>query len=188
MIVRTTRAKVGHRQAPMQEKARLEEAGLFVCCVTRSRRRPRLKAYRGNGCPTCALFVAMVRARLKPSRLLVAALVAVHVAVAGHGFLLDVATGAKTALIAVVFASLVQTLRRHALLRSPRSILALEIHDREKAAIRMRRGDWRDARTLHLVRHPVAGRARRGGGRHPGSRTTCCSCAITWTLKISGDR
>ena len=90
----------------------------------------------------------MVRTRLKPSSSLAAVIVAVHAAAGVTVFPLDVAAGSKAALIAAVLASLAHALRRYALLRSPRSILALEVHDREKAAILTREGDWRDARIL----------------------------------------
>jgi toxin CptA len=90
----------------------------------------------------------MVRVQLKRSRLLAVSLTLTHCAAAATVFPLDAGIQAKAALIASVIVSLVRVLYRHALLRSPRSVVELEIHDQEKAAIRTRRTAWRDARIL----------------------------------------
>ena len=90
----------------------------------------------------------MVRTHLKPSRLIAVIFTLVHSAAAATVFPLDTGIEAKAALIALVIASLIHTICGYALLRSNRSIAELEIHDREKAAVRTRATDWRDARIL----------------------------------------
>ena len=95
-----------------------------------------------------ARSIPMIRIRLKPSRLLGVTLTVVHLAAAATVFPLDSPVATKVVLIGVIVASLAHALRRHALLRSLRSILDLEVHDREHAAIRDRTRDWRDARIL----------------------------------------
>lgn len=90
----------------------------------------------------------MVRARLSPSCLLTATLTLVHCAAAATVFPLDVRPEYQATLITLVIASLGHALYHYALLRSSRSIIELEIHDREKAAIKTQGTDWRDARIL----------------------------------------
>jgi toxin CptA len=112
----------------------------------------------------------MIRTRLKPSRLLTAVLTLVHCATAATVFPLDLGFEAKAALIATVLVSLAYALYRHAVLRSRRSIVELEIRDRENAAIRTRREDWRGARILPtscVTPSLTVLNLRVGGGRFP---------------------
>jgi toxin CptA len=90
----------------------------------------------------------MVRAQLHPSRLLAASLLLVHLAAATTVLPLDVSPELKTSLLALVAASFAHTLRLHALLRSRHSIVELEIHDSERAAVRIRMAEWCDAKIL----------------------------------------
>jgi toxin CptA len=90
----------------------------------------------------------MVRANVRPSRLLAVVFTLIHSATAATVLPLDVAIEAKAVLLALVIASLVHTLYRHALQRSDRSIIELEIQDRERAAVKTRGAEWRDARIL----------------------------------------
>jgi hypothetical protein len=90
----------------------------------------------------------MIRASLRPSRLLAAGLVLAHTAAAATVFPLEVDVTWKALLAAAILASLVRGLHRHALLRSSGSIVELEIHDREYACVRTLGGEWREARIL----------------------------------------
>lgn len=90
----------------------------------------------------------MVRARLKPSRLLSTIFTLAHCAAGATVFPLDVSVELKTALLAVILVSLAHSIHRDALLRSRHSIVELELYDKERAAIKLAGSDWQDARIL----------------------------------------
>jgi hypothetical protein len=90
----------------------------------------------------------MVRASLVPSRRLAAVLSLVHAAAVGAIVPLDMPLAIKIGLVLAVVVSLVHSIRRHSLLRSKRSVIAIEVSDRHAAAIQGRDGVWHDARIL----------------------------------------
>src|SRR5687768_275067 len=93
-------------------------------------------------------FRPMVRTSLRPSRLLATVFACVHLAAAATLHPLAMPLELKTGLVAIVAASLACALRRYAYLRARLSIVELQISDRERAAVRMREGDWVDAEIL----------------------------------------
>ena len=90
----------------------------------------------------------MVRAPLRPSRLLATVLVLAHAAAVATVFPLQIPLEWKAALLVAIATSLVRSLRRDALLRSPHAIVELEVSNRERASMRTRSGEWRSARIL----------------------------------------
>jgi hypothetical protein len=90
----------------------------------------------------------MVRAALAPSLRIGAVLVIAHVAAACALVPLDAPLALKAALAFVIAASLVGCVRRHALLRAKRSVLAIEVKDQQAACVLGPDGAWRDARVL----------------------------------------
>jgi toxin CptA len=90
----------------------------------------------------------MIRACLRPSRRIGAALAVCHVAAAAAAISLDVPLSIRTALALAVAASVVHSVCLHALLKTNRSVLAIEVKDRHTAAVQGRDGAWRDARIL----------------------------------------
>ena len=90
----------------------------------------------------------MVRASLKPSRLLVAGFAAVHLGAAAILIPIDLALELKIAVAAAVTTSLCHSVWRYALLRSSRSIVGVEIVDQENGALCTRDGDWDPAKIL----------------------------------------
>lgn len=90
----------------------------------------------------------MIRARLKPSCLLAAALLLVHAGAGATILPLDIPFEAKLALLSLVAFSLVRLVRHHALLRTPTAIVEIEVHDQARAAVRAGAGRWLDATIL----------------------------------------
>jgi hypothetical protein len=90
----------------------------------------------------------MIRACLEPSRPLAAALLLIHAVAIGAIVPLELPLAIKVALALAVAASLVHSIRRHALLRAKKSVLAIEVRDQHTAAIQSRNRVWCDARIL----------------------------------------
>ena len=90
----------------------------------------------------------MLRAHLKPSRRIGAALAVCHATAVAAVLPLDVPLSLRAALALAVAASAVHSVRRHALLRAKRSVLAIEVRDRHTVAVQGRDGTWLDARIL----------------------------------------
>ncbi|HYC46314.1 MAG TPA: protein YgfX [Burkholderiales bacterium] len=90
----------------------------------------------------------MVRIELRPSPRLAAVLVAAHLFAAAALAPLDLPWWFKLAGALVVCASLVRSLRCHALLRSRAAIMQVDLREGDRAAVRMRGGDWLKARVL----------------------------------------
>lgn len=90
----------------------------------------------------------MLRVQLRPSRRLALVLVTAHVCAAGTLIPLDVPLWSKVAGAIAVVASLVVSLRRHALLRSSGSVTAVELRGGDRAAVHLRTGACLDARIL----------------------------------------
>jgi toxin CptA len=90
----------------------------------------------------------MVRVQIRPSRLLAMTFALVHIGASVTVLPLDVPLEAKLALFILIAASLTQSLWHHAVLRARASIIELEVHDQERAAVRTRTGEWVDANIL----------------------------------------
>jgi hypothetical protein len=90
----------------------------------------------------------MTRFTVKPSRLLCAIFTAAHVAGACLVFTLQIEMALKAALSALVVASLVHALLRHALLLTRGAIVAAKIYDNENATVLLRSRKQLDATIL----------------------------------------
>ena len=90
----------------------------------------------------------MVRATLKPSRTIAVALVLAHALAATTVMPLELSLSAKAALILVLGLSMFHAIYRHALLRTTRAVVAIEVKDQCTAVVEGRDGSWRDARIL----------------------------------------
>jgi hypothetical protein len=90
----------------------------------------------------------MVRASLKPSRFLAAVLASVHSAAGASLIPLDIAPGIKLAIAAAIMLSFAHALWRYVLLKSRRSIVAIELADCENVAVQTKDGVWRSGRVL----------------------------------------
>lgn len=90
----------------------------------------------------------MVHACLKRSARLAAVLLFAHAVAAATIVPLDIALPIKAALALALVASLVCSVCRHALLRAPRSVIALEVRDQQRAAVQGRDDEWHDARII----------------------------------------
>ncbi|MGZ5119034.1 MAG: protein YgfX [Burkholderiales bacterium] len=90
----------------------------------------------------------MVRASLKPSRFIAAALASVHSAAGASLVSLDLALGLKLAIAAAIMLSFAHALWRYALLKSRRSITAIELADRENVTLQTNDAVWRGGRVL----------------------------------------
>jgi toxin CptA len=90
----------------------------------------------------------MVHASLQRSRTIAVSLCLAHTAAGVILVLLDVPVWSKVALAFVLVLSVLHATCRHALLRTNRAVLGIEIKDRETAAVLCRDGRWRDARVL----------------------------------------
>ena len=90
----------------------------------------------------------MVRVSLKPSRRLAALLICAHLAAAAALIPLDLSPWAKIAIAAAVAGSLWHALRLHALQRNAASVTELVLHAGDRAAVRVRSGDWVEGRVL----------------------------------------
>jgi hypothetical protein len=75
----------------------------------------------------------MLRAHLQPSRRIGVALAVCHATAVAAVVPLDVPLSLRAALALAVAASAVHSVRRHALLRAKRSVLAIEVRDRHTA-------------------------------------------------------
>jgi toxin CptA len=90
----------------------------------------------------------MVRAALRPSRLLAVTFAAVHVASAATLLPLALSVELKLACAVLMAASLIHSIRRHALLRGRRSITAIAIENQENGAVCAADSEWHDAKVL----------------------------------------
>jgi toxin CptA len=90
----------------------------------------------------------MLRIAIMPSRYLAAALAAVHMGAASAALLCPFDWRLRAVLVAFVAASLLLSLRRHAALRSPQSIVAVEISGDGGWTYCLRDGTWREAELL----------------------------------------
>jgi toxin CptA len=90
----------------------------------------------------------MLRVTLQSSRYLTAALASVHLAAALTLIPLELGLHAKAALAVAIAASLAHCLWRYSLLKSRLSVIAIELTDRENAAVQFTDGLWREARVL----------------------------------------
>jgi toxin CptA len=90
----------------------------------------------------------MVRASIRPSRLLTALVLLSHVTAGALVILLQVGIEWKTAMAAAIVASLAGSLWRYAFLRAGGSIVEVRVDHREGGAVRMRTGGWRGADIL----------------------------------------
>jgi hypothetical protein len=82
-----------------------------------------------------------------PSMQLAVALVAVHLGAAALLWVVPLATPAQALLTLALAASLVHLMARDALLRAPRSIVALEIRD-DAVSLQVRNGEWLEGEVL----------------------------------------
>jgi toxin CptA len=82
-----------------------------------------------------------------PSMQLAVALVAVHLGAAALLWIVPLALPAQALLTLALAASLAYLLARDALLRAPRSIVALEIRD-EAVSLQVRNGEWMEGEVL----------------------------------------
>ena len=89
-----------------------------------------------------------LRVHLRPSRSLAAALVAAHVASACALIPLDLATGVKLAIAALLALALARTLWCTVLLRDPRAVVAVALLEEECVEVMTRDGEWHQARLL----------------------------------------
>ena len=90
----------------------------------------------------------MLRVTLKPSRSLAAVLTLAHSAAAATVIPLETPLWAKSLLALAILASLARALFRHALLRSPGSLRAIELRENDETAVQTRDGAWHEARIL----------------------------------------
>jgi toxin CptA len=90
----------------------------------------------------------MLRVTLKPSFSLAAVLTVAHAAAGATLVPLHVPGWTKGALALAVAASFVHALLHHVLLRSPRSLCAIELHEEHDAAVQTRDGSWHEAQVL----------------------------------------
>ena len=90
----------------------------------------------------------MVRANLRPSRLIAVALSAVHAGAAATLLPLDLPMPLRIAGVVAIVANLAHALWRHWLLRGRRAIVMIEIIDQRNGAICGRDGIWHDAKVL----------------------------------------
>ena len=90
----------------------------------------------------------MLRVTPKPSPALAIILTVAHTAAAGTLVPLDLPAWAKVILGLAIVASLAHALLRHALLRSPGCLKAIEFRDNDCAAAQTRDGTWHEARVL----------------------------------------
>lgn len=93
----------------------------------------------------------MVRVTLKPSRQLAIALTGAHLGAAATLFPLDIFLWTKLGFAMVVAISLAATIRRHALLASRTAVVAVELHELDRAVLQTRNGLWHDARLLETT-------------------------------------
>jgi toxin CptA len=90
----------------------------------------------------------MVRARLRPSRLLTTMFVLVHASAAAVLCTVVLPLEVTLAIGVAIAASLLHALWRHALLRSRGSLVTVEIRNRSEAAVKRKDGEWHDAEIL----------------------------------------
>jgi toxin CptA len=90
----------------------------------------------------------MLRVALIPSSSLAVVLAIAHAAAGATLVPLDLPIWTKAALAIAVAASFVHALLRHALLRSPRSLHAIELGEEHEAAVQTRDGNWHEAQVL----------------------------------------
>lgn len=90
----------------------------------------------------------MARATLKRSRYLTAALGCAHLSAFATLIPLELALQSKLLLSLAIVASLAHSLWRFAFLRSPRSVIALELKDRETAIVQQGDETWHEGKVL----------------------------------------
>jgi toxin CptA len=90
----------------------------------------------------------MLRVLLRRSRYLTTVSMGVHIGAAATLIPLQLPLPAKLAIALALGLSLAHSVRRCASLSSPRSIVALELTDREHGSIQFARGAWCEARVL----------------------------------------
>lgn len=90
----------------------------------------------------------MLRLELTPSRSFFAAATGAHVAALAAVVPLEIPSAIKAGLAVLIFVSLGITLRRHAFLAAPGSVVCLEIRDSSAVAVLTRRGSRYDAHIL----------------------------------------
>jgi len=90
----------------------------------------------------------MVHASVRSSRIIASVLLIVHTGAAAILIPLDLPLWWKTAVGAAIAASLLHSICQHALRRTRRGVVAIEVRDQCAAAIAGRDGSWRDARIL----------------------------------------
>ena len=89
----------------------------------------------------------MLKAKLRPSWTLAAILAVAHGAAIAAVVAVEMPLWITFVAIAALFANLVVELR-HALLRMPDSVVALEVNSDDALAIHLRRGGWRECEVL----------------------------------------
>ena len=90
----------------------------------------------------------MLRVTLRPSFSLAAVLTVAHAAAGATLVPLQLPGWTKGVLALAVAASFVHALLHHALLRSPRSLRAIELREEYEAAVQTRDGNWHEAQVL----------------------------------------
>ena len=90
----------------------------------------------------------MIRVTLKRSRSLAVLLTAAHIAAIATLLPLDLPIWARVSAVLAIVASLVRSVFRHALLRSSRCLCAIELREKDEAAVQIRDGTWHAARVL----------------------------------------
>ena len=89
----------------------------------------------------------MPKAKLRPSWTLAAILAVAHGAAIAAVVVVEMPLWITFVAIAALFANLVIELR-HALLRMPDSVVALEVNSDDALAVQLRRGGWRECEVL----------------------------------------
>src|SRR5687767_14678472 len=90
----------------------------------------------------------MLRVVLKPSRCLAVAFAAVHVAAAGTLLPVELPFSAKAAVATLIAVSLARAAWRYAFLKGRDAAVALELREKDGAAVLTRDGRWHEARVL----------------------------------------
>jgi toxin CptA len=154
MIVRTTRAKVGHRQAPMTRKRPGRKVGAFLFvdrasappCLWNSRISTKsLSRHRTRG---LRVTTGMLRLELRSSGYIATVVIATHGAAMATILPLDVPIAAKVVLAVLIVASVAHAIWHNALLRSPRAFTVLELCETGEVTVQTRNGEWHDAQIL----------------------------------------
>lgn len=90
----------------------------------------------------------MLKLSLRPSRLLATLLALAHGAAIAIILLVSIPQWLQALAVTCLAVQLFIVLRRHALLRAPDSLVAIEIHSDNTISVQMRRGEWSNCTVL----------------------------------------